>query len=118
MKVLSFASFRRVATMIMVPGGSGGQSTMEMVFYRFDHLSMRQRIDAARLRVTTPLSRRATRHGRTKRPRGTSGVLVTWRNNARRTCADRQALLETQLLFGLLQLRGRAAARRRLRPNL
>ena len=43
---LSFASFRRVATMIMVPGAPRG-STMEMVAITSIDLSDAQRIDAS-----------------------------------------------------------------------
>ena len=43
---LSFASFRRVATMIMVPGAPRG-STMEMVSISSIALSDAQRIDAS-----------------------------------------------------------------------
>ncbi|GAC1617773.1 MAG: hypothetical protein NVS4B4_02670 [Bradyrhizobium sp.] len=43
---LSFASFRRVATMIMVPAGTRG-STMEMVSIGSVDLSDAQRIDAS-----------------------------------------------------------------------
>jgi hypothetical protein len=43
---LSFASFRRVATMIMVPGAPRG-STMEMVSISSIDLSDAQRIDAS-----------------------------------------------------------------------
>ena len=44
---LSFASFRRVATMIMVPAASPRSSTMEMVSIGSVDLSDAQRIDAS-----------------------------------------------------------------------
>jgi hypothetical protein len=44
---LSFASFRRVATMIMVPAAAAGNSTMEMVSISSIDLSDAQRIDAS-----------------------------------------------------------------------
>jgi hypothetical protein len=44
---LSFASFRRVATMIMVPAAAAGNSTMEMVSIGSIDLSDAQRIDAS-----------------------------------------------------------------------
>jgi hypothetical protein len=46
---LSFASFRRVATMIMVPADSHG-STMEMISISSIDLSDAQRIDASKPR--------------------------------------------------------------------
>jgi hypothetical protein len=44
---LSFASFRRVATMIMVPGAAPRSSTMEMISIGSIDLSDAQRIDAS-----------------------------------------------------------------------
>jgi hypothetical protein len=44
---LSFASFRRIATMIMVPAGTPHGSTMEMVSIGSVDLSDAQRIDAS-----------------------------------------------------------------------
>jgi len=44
---LSFASFRRVATMIMVPAAALHSSTMEMVSVGSVELSNAQRIDAS-----------------------------------------------------------------------
>ena len=44
---LSFASFRRVATMIMVPAAAAGNSTMGMVSIGSIDLSDAQRIDAS-----------------------------------------------------------------------
>lgn len=44
---LSFASFRRVATMIMVPGAAPRTSTMEMISIGSVDLSDAQRIDAS-----------------------------------------------------------------------
>jgi hypothetical protein len=44
---LSFASFRRVATMIMVPAAAAGNSTMEMISISSIDLSDAQRIDAS-----------------------------------------------------------------------
>jgi len=44
---LSFPSFRRVATMIMVPAGSPHSSAMEMVSVASADLSEAQRIDAS-----------------------------------------------------------------------
>jgi hypothetical protein len=44
---LSFASFRRVATMIMVPGAPPRSSTMEMLSIGSVDLSDAQRIDAS-----------------------------------------------------------------------
>jgi hypothetical protein len=44
---LSFASFRRVATMIMVPAAAPRDSTMEMVSIGSVDLSDAQRIDAS-----------------------------------------------------------------------
>jgi hypothetical protein len=44
---LSFASFRRVATMIMVPAAAPHSSTMEMVSIGSIDLSDAQRIDAS-----------------------------------------------------------------------
>jgi hypothetical protein len=44
---LSFASFRRVATMIMVPGASPRSSSMEMISIDAAHLSDVQRSDAS-----------------------------------------------------------------------
>jgi hypothetical protein len=44
---LSFASFRRVATMIMVPAAGHPNSTMEMVSINSIDLSDAQRIDAS-----------------------------------------------------------------------
>jgi hypothetical protein len=44
---LSFPSFRRVATMIMVPGASPRQSSIEMVSISSVDLSDAQRIDAS-----------------------------------------------------------------------
>jgi|SRR6202022_4653351 hypothetical protein len=44
---LSFASFRRVATMMMVPAAASGRSTMEMVSISSIDLSDAQRIDAS-----------------------------------------------------------------------
>jgi len=44
---LSFASFRRVATMIMVPASSSRSSAMEMVSIGSVDLSDAQRIDAS-----------------------------------------------------------------------
>src|SRR3979490_3298323 len=44
---LSFASFRRVATMIMVPGGPPRSSSMEMISISATDLSDVQRIDAS-----------------------------------------------------------------------
>jgi hypothetical protein len=46
---LSFASFRRVATMIMVPAAAPRNSTMEMVSIGSLDLSDAQRIDASTL---------------------------------------------------------------------
>jgi hypothetical protein len=43
---LSFASFRRVATMIMVPGAPPRSSSMEMISISAIDLSDAQRIDA------------------------------------------------------------------------
>jgi hypothetical protein len=43
---LSFASFRRVATMIMVPGAAPRSSSMEMISISATDLSDAQRIDA------------------------------------------------------------------------
>jgi hypothetical protein len=43
---LSFASFRRVATMIMVPAAAPSSSTMEMISISSVALSDAQRIDA------------------------------------------------------------------------
>ncbi len=43
---LSFASFRRVATMIMVPGAAPRTSSMEMISIGSVDLSDAQRIDA------------------------------------------------------------------------
>jgi hypothetical protein len=43
---LSFASFRRVATMIMVPGAAPRTSSMEMISISAIDLSDAQRIDA------------------------------------------------------------------------
>ncbi|WP_315702618.1 MULTISPECIES: hypothetical protein [unclassified Bradyrhizobium] len=45
---LSFASFRRVATMIMVPAAPPRTSTMEMISISPADLADAQRIDAAR----------------------------------------------------------------------
>jgi hypothetical protein len=47
---LSFASFRRVATMIMVPAAAAHGSAMEMVSIGSVDLSDAQRIDATALR--------------------------------------------------------------------
>jgi hypothetical protein len=44
---LSFASFRRVATMIMVPGAPSRASSMEMISISATDLSDAQRIDAS-----------------------------------------------------------------------
>jgi hypothetical protein len=44
---LSFASFRRVATMIMVPAAASRGSTMEMISIGAVELSDAQRIDAS-----------------------------------------------------------------------
>jgi hypothetical protein len=44
---LSFASFRRVATMIMVPAAASGGSTMEMISISSIALSDAQRIGAS-----------------------------------------------------------------------
>lgn len=44
---LSFASFRRVATMIMVPGAPPRTSTMEMISISSVDLADAQRIDAS-----------------------------------------------------------------------
>lgn len=44
---LSFASFRRVATMIMVPAAAPRSSTMEMISIGSVELSDAQRIDAS-----------------------------------------------------------------------
>ena len=44
---LSFASFRRVATMIMVPAAAPRSSTMEMISIGSIDLSDAQRIDAS-----------------------------------------------------------------------
>ena len=44
---LSFASFRRVATMIMVPAAASSSSTMEMISISSVALSDAQRIDAS-----------------------------------------------------------------------
>jgi hypothetical protein len=44
---LSFAVFRRVATMIMVPAAAPGHSTMEMISISSIALSDAQRIDAS-----------------------------------------------------------------------
>jgi hypothetical protein len=44
---LSFAAFRRVATMIMVPAAASGSSTMEMISISSIALSDAQRIDAS-----------------------------------------------------------------------
>jgi hypothetical protein len=44
---LSFAAFRRVATMIMVPAATPGNSTMEMISISSIALSDAQRIDAS-----------------------------------------------------------------------
>ncbi|MEA2819757.1 MAG: hypothetical protein QOJ86_1761 [Bradyrhizobium sp.] len=44
---LSFASFRRVATMIMVPGAAARASSMEMISISATDLSDAQRIDAS-----------------------------------------------------------------------
>jgi hypothetical protein len=44
---LSFASFRRVATMIMVPAAAASNSTMEMVSISSIDLSDAQRIDTS-----------------------------------------------------------------------
>jgi hypothetical protein len=44
---LSFASFRRVATMIMVPAAAPHRSTMEMISIGAVELSDAQRIDAS-----------------------------------------------------------------------
>jgi hypothetical protein len=44
---LSFASFRRVATMIMVPGAAPRASSMEMISINATDLSDAQRIDAS-----------------------------------------------------------------------
>jgi hypothetical protein len=44
---LSFASFRRVATMIMVPGAAPRASSMEMISISAIDLSNAQRIDAS-----------------------------------------------------------------------
>jgi hypothetical protein len=44
---LSFASFRRVATMIMVPGAAPRSSSMEMISISAIDLSEAQRIDAS-----------------------------------------------------------------------
>jgi hypothetical protein len=43
---LSFASFRRVATMIMIPGAAPRASSMEMISVSAADLSDAQRIDA------------------------------------------------------------------------
>ena len=45
---LSFPSFRRVATMIMVPGAPPQRSAMEMISISAVDLSEAQRIDASR----------------------------------------------------------------------
>jgi hypothetical protein len=47
---LSFASFRRVATMIMVPGAPPRSSTMEMISISSVDLADAQRIDASAVR--------------------------------------------------------------------
>jgi hypothetical protein len=47
---LSFASFRRVATMIMVPGAPPRTSTMEMISISSVDLADAQRIDASAVR--------------------------------------------------------------------
>ena len=47
---LSFASFRRVATMIMVPAAASRGSTMEMISISSIALSDAQRIDASATR--------------------------------------------------------------------
>ena len=44
---VSFASFRRVATMIMVPGAAPRSSSMEMISISAIDLSDAQRIDAS-----------------------------------------------------------------------
>ena len=44
---LSFASFRRVATMIMVPGAAPRTSSMEMISISSVDLSDAQRVDAS-----------------------------------------------------------------------
>jgi hypothetical protein len=44
---LSFASFRRVATMIMVPAAAPNASTMEMISISSIALSDAQRVDAS-----------------------------------------------------------------------
>jgi hypothetical protein len=44
---LSFASFRRIATMIMVPGAAPRASSMEMISINAVDLSDAQRIDAS-----------------------------------------------------------------------
>ena len=44
---LSFPCFRRVATMIMVPGASAHRATMEMISVSSIDLSEAQRIDAS-----------------------------------------------------------------------
>lgn len=44
---LSFASYRRIATMIMVPGAPPQTSSMEMLSIDSDELSDAQRLDAS-----------------------------------------------------------------------
>jgi hypothetical protein len=46
---LSFASFRRVATMIMVPGAAPRSSSMEMISIAAADLADAQRVDAGTL---------------------------------------------------------------------
>ena len=51
---LSFASFRRVATMIMVPAAAPHSSTMEMISIGSIDLADAQRIDASASHASTP----------------------------------------------------------------
>jgi hypothetical protein len=59
---LSFASFRRVATMIMVPAAAAPGSAMEMVSIGSVDLSDAQRIDASMLPESSVLRESSASH--------------------------------------------------------
>ena len=94
---LSFAVFRRVATMIMVPAAAPRNSTMEMVSISPIDLSDAQRIDASALVSDKPFDLDKHRGMAEQKATDIRRILADVENNAK-DLRDRQGVLENQLL--------------------
>jgi hypothetical protein len=114
---LSFPSFRRVATMIIVPADPPRQSTTEMISISSVDLSDAQRIDRVRRMNDDPIDLDRHRGMAAQKATDIRRVVADIEVNAKLLC-DHQSAVEIQLLAAPATSWAEAAAKARYVLNL